>query len=324
MSQGAPPKRKHNGKMLACEVCGKEFYVRPSRIKKGAKFCSPLCAATATHRKHEKIKKACPICGKEFETTTSPTQGTTYCSDACARKSRRGKRQTSESIAKGIATRLKNEKEKHKNDPRYFSKHDVVMRICPHCEQQFRVPHSNKDQVFCSHNCAGAHHKHSEETLAKMCAAQQKRVLEGRHKGFPERNKLKPSYPEEFAIAGLSDLCGDLQLEYVRELKIGRWFVDFAFPSYKIAIEIDGDQHRLPERQATDKTKDAFLSKEGWKVFRIPCSLSKTRVNSAKGKKTLEKILDEKTELLRALALILSRETNKVLPAAYDDLFSHH
>jgi very-short-patch-repair endonuclease len=43
----------------------------------------------------------------------------------------------------------------------------------------------------------------------------------------------------------------------------------FSDVNRKIAIEIDGRQHELPERKAKDKIKDDYLVSYGWKVFRI-------------------------------------------------------
>ena len=36
---------------LSCEVCLKEFYVRPYRVKKGAKYCSRKCASGTQFKK---------------------------------------------------------------------------------------------------------------------------------------------------------------------------------------------------------------------------------------------------------------------------------
>jgi very-short-patch-repair endonuclease len=36
-----------------------------------------------------------------------------------------------------------------------------------------------------------------------------------------------------------------------------------------IAIEIDGRQHKKPERKRTDDLKDALLKERGWTVYRI-------------------------------------------------------
>ena len=58
-------------------------------------------------------------------------------------------------------------------------------------------------------------------------------------------------------------------IEYARELKVDRFFIDFAFLDKMLAIEIDGQQHNLPERKALDERKDQTLLSLGWHVIRI-------------------------------------------------------
>jgi len=54
---------------------------------------------------------------------------------------------------------------------------------------------------------------------------------------------------------------------YEAQFPIGPYFADFAIPSLKIVLEIDGDYwHTDKEREAT---RDFFLKKEGWDVFHI-------------------------------------------------------
>jgi very-short-patch-repair endonuclease len=57
--------------------------------------------------------------------------------------------------------------------------------------------------------------------------------------------------------------------DYETEYKQNKWFIDFAFVNDKIAIEIDGKQHNLPERQKIDAEKDAWLTQNGWAVYRL-------------------------------------------------------
>jgi len=96
--------------------------------------------------------------------------------------------------------------------------------------------------------------------------AVQKRIADGTHKGWATRSKLKPSYAEQYTMSMLDSLG----IKYERELKVGKWFIDFADSNKKLALEIDGKQHNLLERQASDKKKDEYLKSNGWKVLRIP------------------------------------------------------
>lgn len=50
---------------------------------------------------------------------------------------------------------------------------------------------------------------------------------------------------------------------------INRRLLDFAYPAIKLAIEIDGPHHRLPEVQARDARRDHRLRQMGWTVDRF-------------------------------------------------------
>lgn len=45
-------------------------------------------------------------------------------------------------------------------------------------------------------------------------------------------------------------------------------FLDFALPDYKVAIEVDGDEHRTAAGRRKDKLRTAKLNKAGWAVVR--------------------------------------------------------
>ena len=60
-----------------CEICGKEFYVRPAHLRAGkGKYCSRKCAGEAK-RKRDTVP--CPWCGKIFVKRA----GQIYCSRSC-------------------------------------------------------------------------------------------------------------------------------------------------------------------------------------------------------------------------------------------------
>lgn len=55
----------------------------------------------------------------------------------------------------------------------------------------------------------------------------------------------------------------------VQQFPIGRYRLDFAWPDVKVALEVDGAQHRQPDHAAQDAYRDAFLRGRGWLVFRV-------------------------------------------------------
>lgn len=49
----------------------------------------------------------------------------------------------------------------------------------------------------------------------------------------------------------------------------GHYRIDFAYPSVKLAIEVDGPHHRLPAAQIRDARRDRRLRQLGWTVDRF-------------------------------------------------------
>jgi very-short-patch-repair endonuclease len=62
----------------------------------------------------------------------------------------------------------------------------------------------------------------------------------------------------------------DRQVEgcrFRRQVPIGRYIVDFACLDVGLIIEVDGGQHEI--NQADDAVRDAWLTKEGYRVLRF-------------------------------------------------------
>ena len=57
-----------------------------------------------------------------------------------------------------------------------------------------------------------------------------------------------------------------------RQAPIGPYVVDFVSHAAKLVIEVDGYYHSLPERQEKDAERDAWLSRQGYRVLRISTS----------------------------------------------------
>jgi len=105
--------------------------------------------------------------------------------------------------------------------------------------------------------------------------------------------KGETSYPERY----LEDVFSQESIVgWVREKKVGRWFIDFAFEQQKIAVEMDGRQH--DERADQDKKKDDFLTSQGWKVIRIKWFNPRTE----QGKQKLHPQIQSLLKILRGVA----------------------
>lgn len=115
---------------------------------------------------------------------------------------------------------------------------------------------------------------HNEKTKNKIREARLKFMKE-----HPEQTawRLKnKSYLEEMFEVFLQERGYADKYLIQREYSVFPYFIDFAFVDLKIAIEIDGSQHLLEDRQERDKKKDKLLQKQGWKVIRIAENVIKT------------------------------------------------
>lgn len=102
------------------------------------------------------------------------------------------------------------------------------------------------------------------------------RIKYGLHKGWKKRSTNMPSYPEKFFMGVLDSM----NINYEFDRPFGRWWIDFAMLDKKIALEIDGAQHKKEPRKQLDREKDRDLNASGWKVYRIAWK----SINTASGK----------------------------------------
>ena len=193
--------------------------------------------------------KICENCGNEHKGNYGSGR---FCSNKCAR---------------GFSTKNKRSLINDKVSKK-LSKEDNISKICPNCQDIFTT--KNKIKKFCSKSCSISFTNREKWKNKKYRTNMVNFAIE-RHKnndenfGWQSRNKLTLSYPEILA----RDKLKELKIYFIRELRINKYFIDFALPDLKIAIEIDGQQHKLKERKKSDIKKDAFLNSRGWKVIRI-------------------------------------------------------
>lgn len=109
--------------------------------------------------------------------------------------------------------------------------------------------------------------KHSDETKEKMRVKRIEFMKNNPDKTAWRTSNL--SYPEKLFLNKLKELKWDENYSIIREYCVFPYFIDFAFPNEKVAIEIDGSQHLLIERKEHDEKKDNLLTNEGWYVIRV-------------------------------------------------------
>ena len=207
-------------------------------------------------RKYPIIKKICPVCKSEFESQVGNKEERTTCSYSCSniyfasiRYDSSSNNKKSESL---ILFHVKN-----------GTRRNLINKNCQICCLPFQT--MKQSQIYCSNSCATKADWQNEDYRIKITLGIKQRIDNGTHKGWSSRSKLEPSYAEKYIIF----LLEELNLVIERELKMGRWFIDFADPIKKLALEIDGKQHNLLERKLSDEKKDKYLIDNGWKVLRI-------------------------------------------------------
>src|SRR5690554_42483 len=81
-----------SGKDMICKICGKEFYVTPSRLKKNKSHtCSVKCSGKFNSiRYSKKVERECVICSKKlyYKPSRSAKVKNPTCSKKCSTKLR--------------------------------------------------------------------------------------------------------------------------------------------------------------------------------------------------------------------------------------------
>jgi very-short-patch-repair endonuclease len=60
-----------------------------------------------------------------------------------------------------------------------------------------------------------------------------------------------------------------MRLGFRRQFLVGRYIVDFACPTHKLIVEVDGSQHGDDRQAAMDTERTAALQLDGWTVLRF-------------------------------------------------------
>lgn len=147
----------------------------------------------------------------------------------------------------------------------------LVKKICPHCKKKFTTRTGCKSATFCSRSCASA-----GSMTEKRRAAQRKGGKEKIENLIPpeETLLLRESWKYK-KLKSFLEFCNEtFEFEY----RLDNYIYDLAFPKKSIFIEFDGICHNSKEQSETDKKKDLFANKSGWKVIRKKV-LSNTVIN---------------------------------------------
>ena len=127
--------------------------------------------------------------------------------------------------------------------------------------------------------------KYDPEYCKNMSISTKRLMAEGKIKPWQTRN-IK-SYAERFFEKVLSLN----KIQYIREKKVSKYFLDFVIETPKriIDFEVDGKQHQTKERIESDKIRDQYLINNGYYVYR----LSWNQINTIDGKKEMKKKISD-------------------------------
>jgi len=118
----------------------------------------------------------------------------------------------------------------------------------------------------------------------KLSDKTKKKISESRIKYLKENPDKVPykinhssciSYPEKIFKEYLekNNIKG-----WIHQMQFSLYQIDFAFPEYKLAVEIDGYTHTLDKVKKIDKKRDLYLKEKGWKTLRISTKKVKNNV----------------------------------------------
>ncbi len=88
----------------------------------------------------------------------------------------------------------------------------------------------------------------------------------GRTRAAARRGRTDPTFPEAIFWKYLRDRRME-GLKFRRQLPLGPYIADFACPSIRLIVELDGGVHDL--RLEQDAKRDAWLTANGWTVLRF-------------------------------------------------------
>ena len=64
-------------------------------------------------------------------------------------------------------------------------------------------------------------------------------------------------------------LLKKIRPRFLRQRVIGNYIVDFCCPKLKLIIEVDGEQHYMPEGKNYEDKRTEFLEQSGYKIIRF-------------------------------------------------------
>lgn len=95
------------------------------------------------------------------------------------------------------------------------------------------------------------------------------------HAPLPPKNRTRARQMRRVMTDAELKLWNELRahrlmgLGFRRQFPIAGYIVDFACPTHRLVVEVDGSQHGDDTRAAADETRTARLQQDGWTVLRF-------------------------------------------------------
>jgi Protein of unknown function (DUF559) len=234
--------------------------------------------------KYENNPKKCKNCEKII---IKDKKANNFCNSICsATFNNKGRIMSNESKEK---TKKSMKQYYIENPDKLISKYRNTQVFCKECNKELTLKQKKKQNIFCSLDCC----KKNENYREKLSNSMQERIKKGLHKGWQSRNILSP---EKFFIKVLEN--NNIKYEPNKSINKKKdlgldepysYFLDFFIEDKKIDLEIDGSQHTQIERIESDKKRDYWLSKNGYKVYRIKWK----NINTKNGKNYIKNEIDK-------------------------------
>jgi very-short-patch-repair endonuclease len=256
-----------------CKNCGK--IIPEERLNNSTCTCCRSCATSLANKKRGKLKqstkeKISKSIKKYFASGKGLKTGNYNYNKY---------KLISECIALGILTNYYNTQ----YEDRYINQNRCKINTCPICGKTYTTYLTKsgrlRDFKTCSEECKQLKLSKTSKELV------QRRIQNNTFIGWQSRNIS--SYPETF----WKKVLNNNNIEYKHNFKFDKYFLDFYIihNGKFIDLEIDGKQHKYPDRLESDKIRDIFITKNNIIVYRIDWN----EINSERGKKLMEEKINK-------------------------------
>ena len=238
-------------------------------------------------------KNYCLFCGKEINKSKK------FCNSSCSASFNNKKRIVSddqkEKTSKKLKSyhKLKREREGIQKIKKIKDRGKIItLRLyehhCPVCGTMF---YGKRGQKYCSIKCSNQ----SEEKIEHNKELIKQKIKNGTFVGWKTRPKNMQSYPEKY----WEQVLTENKIVNEREVKIGKYFLDFLIEinGKKIDLEIDGKQHKEECVLEKDKKRDLYLTENGFLIYRVEWN----EVRSKKGKELVQEKIKKFVEYVNKI-----------------------